>query len=113
MKRKMYRIELKSIGGLANELATLAALSNGGKYISLKDMESIAKVECIKLPMTNEGVSVNPIGENVLTLDRGTENLLVLTEVEIMELDCPTLTRQDATDILTGIADEKNFEALN
>jgi len=107
MKRNIYRIELKSIGGIANELATLAALSNGGKYISLKDMESIAKVDCIKLPTTNTNISVNLIGNNVLTIDRGTENLLVLTEVEIFEIETPMVSVQDARDLLNEI-NQKN-----
>lgn len=111
--KKLYRIELKSVGGIANELATLAALSNGGKYISLKDMESIAKVECIKLPVTTEGISINLIGDNVLTIDRVTQNLLVLTEVEVLDVDCPTLTRQDAKDILEGLADDNHEHLLN
>lgn len=125
MKRKMYRIELKSIGGIANELATLAALSNGGKYISLGDMLAIAKVDCIKLPLTNDGISISTIGDNVLTIDRGSENLLVLTEVEVMELDMPQITSQEAKDLLdeiaptlnryagTGIDDATKFENLN
>jgi len=110
---KMYKIELKSIGGIANDLATNAALSNGGKYISLLEMEAIARVECIKFPVTTAGITINPIGNNVLTIDRGTENLLVLTEVEVMELDCPTLTRNEAKEILDGIANPDNLELLN
>jgi len=112
MKKKMYRIELSKIGGIQNDIATLAALSNGGKYISLKDMESIAKVELLKYPTINENISINLIGEHNLTIDRGTTNLLSLEEVEVVELineDCPTLNRHAGT----GIDNPANFENIN
>ena len=96
---KMYRIQLNALGGIANELATLAALSNGGKnYISLKEMEAIAKVDCIKMPYTNSDITVTVIGEHDLTIDRGTENLLHLTEISVLDLSeysCPTVDRYD------------------
>jgi len=108
MKRKMYRIELASNNGLAKEMAMLAALSNGSKYIPLKDIEAVAKTELIRYPSLYDGISINPIGDNCLTIDKGTENLLVLTEVEIMELvdeEAPTLNRYAGTGI-----DNPNFD---
>lgn len=83
---KQYRIELTKSGGIAQDIAVLACISNGGKYISLTYMESIAKVDLIKFPFSNTDISVNRIGESNLTIDCGTENLLAITEVEIMEL---------------------------
>lgn len=109
--KRMYRVELMISTGIAQEIALLACRSNGGKYISLTDMESIAKVELIKFPFLNQDISVNRIGENNLTIDKGTENLLAITEVEVLELvneDAPTLNR-----FASGIANPDNHENLN
>lgn len=123
-KKRMYRIELTQTNSLSQDICIMASISNGsGKYISLQDMESIIKVDLIRFPTTNDGISVTVSG-NVLTIDRGTENILTITEVEIMELDKPQLSNQEAKDILTGtptidryentgIADNKNHENLN
>jgi hypothetical protein len=122
-QKKMYRIELKKTSGLAQEMAILAALSNGGTYISLKDIDAIARTECKRYPSLNDNVSVNLIGEHDFTIDRGTENILVLTEVEILELDTPEMTANEARDILdelsptlhrqTSLLDDTNSELLN
>lgn len=108
MQRKMYRIELIVSDTIINELVILAALSNGGNYISLKEIAAVAKTNYIRYYGSGKDISINPIGEHCLTIDRGTQNLLVLTEVEIYALDVPTLDRQ-----LEGITDPKNAEALN
>ena len=122
--RKMYRVELTRSNSLSQDICIMACLSNGsGKYISLTDMESIVKVELIRFPTTNEGISVTVSG-NVLTIDGKNENILTVTEVEIMEIEKPQLSNQEAKDILTGvptidsyagtgIADENNKELLN
>ena len=107
MKHKMYRIELRKNGGLASELCTLAALSNGtGNYVSIQDLVSVAKTEMIKYTGLNEGITVSLIGDHTLMLDKGTENLLCLTEVEILELDKPEITNEQARDILEDMRDE-------
>jgi len=114
--KKMYRIELANSNGLAKEMAMLAALSNGSKYIPLKDIEAVAKTELIRYPSLYDGISINPIGENCLTIDKGVENLLVLTEVEIMELvdeefsGVPTIDQYLKPQ---GLADNSNHELLN
>lgn len=122
--RKMYRIELTQTNSLSQDVVIMASLSNGsGKYISLQDMESNVKVDLIRFPTTNDGISVTVSG-NVLTIDRRNENILTITEVEICELDKPSLSNQEAKDILTGtptvdsylgtgIADNSNHENLN
>jgi len=122
-KRKMYRIELTKTNSLAQDIAIIACLSNGsGKYISLQDMESNVKVDLIRFPTTNDGISVTVIG-NVLTIDRKDENILTITEVEIYEMDKPQLSNQEAKDIMgvptidsyigTDISDNDNNELLN
>jgi len=107
--RKMYRVELTRSNSLSQDIAIMACLSNGsGKYISLTDMESVIKVDLIRFPVTNEDVSVT-VTNNVLTIDRGTENLLAITEVEIMELvdeECVTLTRYSQGTITDNEAKE-------
>ena len=122
-KRKMYRIELTQTNSLSQDVVIMASLSNGsGKYISLQDMESNVKVDLIRFPTTNDGISVT-VTDNVLTIDRKDENILTITEVEIMELDKPQLSNEEARAIIgvptidryagTGIADENIQELLN
>lgn len=106
--RKMYRIELKSMKDIAKEAAVLAALSNGNAHIPLDKIASGAELECVKFPGSNLNVSVNLISPVCLTIDRGTENLLVLTEVEIYPMDVPTLDRQ-----LSNILSEQGPEIIN
>lgn len=122
MKKKLYRIELFEKGGLAQDIAVLAALSNGGKYIPLEDLAMIGKSDIIRYPSLNTDVSINLIGEHNFTIDRGTQNLLAITEVEVMELEKPQLSNQEAKDILDeiyptlnrqGIKDDTNHELLN
>lgn len=129
MKKKlMYRIELKDQYGLAKDLTLLAALSNGGKrYISLTELEMVAKSEMINYPSLNEGVTIHLIGTDLL-IDKGTENILHIQEIEVMDLDMPQVSAQDARDILNdlsgvpiidrylnpqGLADNNNHECLN
>ena len=113
MKKRMYRVELSKTNSLAEQIAIAACLSNGsGKYISLQDMESIVKVDIIRFPNTNDGVSVT-VTDNVLTIDRKhqdvisgdvtVENILTITEVEIMELDKPQLSSTEAKELLSGV----------
>jgi hypothetical protein len=122
-KRKMYCIELTRSHTLAQEIAIMACLSNGsGKYISLQDMESIVKVEVIRYPATNDYITATRTGDT-LTIDAKDINILTITEVEIMELDKPQLSNEEAKAIIgvptidqyakKGIADENNKELLN
>jgi len=126
MKKKMqYRIELKTLDyGLAKDTAIVAALSNGGGCsINLIGLQAYANVK--KAEMGYKDVTVSIIG-NTLLIDKGTENLLRLDEVEILELEEPMLSPQEARDILasfeeptlhrqagTGIDNPNNFENLN
>ncbi len=101
--KKQYRIELRVNGGLASELANLAALSNGsGNYLSLMELAAYAKTEMIRFTGLNDGVTVSIIGDNILVLDKKTEPLLCLTEIEITELAMPEITADDARDILAN-----------
>ncbi len=113
-KKQLYRIELYSTDGLAKDISVLAALSNGGKYIPLTDMEMIVKSDVLRYPSLYNGISVT-ISENTLLIDKTvgdkTENLLCITEVEVYDLamDCPTNQCYENT----GIGDKKNHEQLN
>ena len=105
----IYRIELASWNkqDIAEEITLLAALSNGGKYRSLKELSEHAKIEAMKYPGLNSDVSINIIGDNVLTIDKGTKSLLILTEVEIMELKQPEISPDEARSILREDIDEQ------
>lgn len=102
-KKLIYRIEMKIPDSLINELVLLAALSNGGQYISLMELQAVARTICIKNPFNGKGITITPIGDNVLSIDKGLENILLLTEVEITELEFPDLTEQEARDILNEL----------
>ena len=91
---KQYRISLhKGSNQLAEQLALLAAKSNGGEYISLTELKSIVEAEKRLYPASNEGVQCEIIGESILHLDKpvsGEElpcTVLVIEEVEVMELE--------------------------
>jgi hypothetical protein len=112
--KKIYRIELKRNGTIASELAMLAALSNGGNYTSLKEMEAIVKTQKIQYPASNDGITCSLIGDNVLTIDKETENILVLTEVEIMEIKEEEDILDELNPILErGLNNPDNHELLN
>lgn len=110
MKKKIYRIELKDITSyIGKDVAIVAAYSNGGEYVSIHQLEGYAKIKKPELPALNKDISINLIGEDCLTIDNGTTNVLVIQEVEIYELDVPTLSRQEAQ----GLLNEQNHELLN
>ena len=119
MTKKIYRISLfEHSNNLAETLAVLAAKSNGyEKKYTLQDLQDVAKGQCILYPSSNENTTCELLDNHTLHLDRKVgedyKTVLIIEQVDILEIDYPTLTRQDATDILTGIADDKNFEALN
>ena len=91
---KQYRISLfKGNNQLSQQLAVLAAKSNGGEYISLPELNGIVEAEKRLYPASNEGVQCEIIGESLLHLDKpvsGEElpcTVLVIEEVEVMELE--------------------------
>lgn len=91
---KQYKISLhKGANQLAQELAVLAAKSNGGEYISLAELKGIVEAEKRLYPASNEGVQCEIIGESLLHLDKpvsGEElpcTVLVIEEVDVMELE--------------------------
>ena len=110
--KKLYRIELFESNAILQELVIMACLSNGGKYLSLTDLESIAKGNYVRYSAMGEGITISLIG-NTLLIDKGTVCQLKLEEIEVLEMDCPTLSAYEAKEILTGIADETNQELLN
>lgn len=123
MKRKMFRIELKTgEWNFVNDIAIAAALANGGTPMNLLGLEAYANVKA--KVMGFKDITVSLIG-NCLLIDKGTENLLVITEVEIMELSTPEITPKEAKDLLDeltgmptldrqgGIANGSNHENLN
>lgn len=102
MKKQMYRIELTDIDSIFTDCVMMASLSNGGQYTPLSKIADQADWLCKKYPASGSMHSVNRIGENVLTIDRGEKNILVITEVEILDWknEAPSLSRYDAQTIL-------------
>jgi len=122
--KKMYRIELTEIDSIFKDMVLDAAISNGGNYVSLKQMEESANYLCRKYPTTGSCHTVT-LTNNVLTIDKEDKNIVTITEVKILELDKPQLSNQEAKDLLnqesptlnryanTGIANSENQELLN
>lgn len=118
----IYRIELKSMEWhIAKDIAVLASFSNGSETkLSLHDLATHVKVRLAEIGTDQFTVSV--IGNDLL-IDKGTQNLLHIQEIEVMELDTPEITPQEARDILDelaptlhrqgGISNPNNFENLN
>lgn len=122
-KKRMYRIELTERDSVFTDMVLNAANSNGGNYVPINEIEATAKAMCRKYPTTGSMHTVNLIG-NVLTIDKGSVNIVTITEIEVMEIEAPQLSNQEAKDILTGtptidrylntgIADNNNHEQLN
>lgn len=106
--KTLYRIELKTTDTIFTDMVMMAAMSNGGEYIPLNQIADAADWLCKKYPSSGQYHSVNRIGEHCLTIDKGTENILVLTEVEIMEV--PTLSSYENTG---GILNPDLHECIN
>ncbi len=101
--KKIYRIELFQSDTLINDLVILAAISNGGRYISLDDIEAIARTNGKRFPTISKDVSINRINDHLLTIDKGTESLLVLTEIEVMDIEQTQISPAEAKNILTEL----------
>lgn len=105
MKKKLYRIELKTADwSIPTDTAVLASLSNGGQYMNLYGIEMYAKAKFIASGLKD--FTVTRTGESLLTIDRvkdgATEKLLTLTEVEVFDLMdeiAPSLHRQSVSNL--------------
>ena len=91
MNKTIYRITIfaDACNGISETLAVLAAKSNGGNFLSLAQLKSVADGKAIEYPSLYEGVHAELIGDNLLHVDmkRGDEyrQSLVLEMVEIFE----------------------------
>jgi len=123
--QKIYRILLTDRDSMFTDIALDAAVSNGSKYVSINQLAEVAKGMCRKYPSTGSCHTVNVIG-NVLTIDKETENVLIIEEVEVVDLEMPQISAQEAKDLIeaakdeaptlnrnTGLADEQHEHLLN
>ena len=83
--RKMYRIELSEIDSIFKDMVLDAAISNGGNYVSLKQMQESANYLCRKYPTTGEMHTVT-LTANVLTIDKGDKNIVTITRLKLWKL---------------------------
>lgn len=102
MKNKIFRIQLKSMEWhIAKDISVLAAFSNGQEAkLTIDQLGAFANIGKAKLGDSDFVVSV--IGNDLL-IDKGTKNLLHITEIEVIDLDMPTVSAQDARYILDEI----------
>ena len=94
MLKKQFRISLsEGANRLCETLATMAAYGNGGRPVTIENLKTVADGNLIEFPTSNEGCTVEPIGENVLHIDRkiGAEykNILKIELIEVMEPELP------------------------
>lgn len=104
MKKKLYRIELRQdYSYLTQQLVLISARSNGGEYYGISELKAVAET----LRLSQPEYVVQQIGDSILHIDK-TENgktvhILSITEVEVLELDMPEITAEEAKDILEEI----------
>lgn len=66
---------------ITSKIIEKAAMANGGSPVSLSDLDSLARMEQISYPGSLGDITVNLIGSSI-TIDRGTECLLMVEERE-------------------------------
>ena len=70
---------------ITSKLIEKAAMANGGSPVSLSDLYSLARMEQISYPGSLGDITVNLNGHTI-TIDRGTECLLMIEEREELVL---------------------------
>jgi len=102
---KEYRIKLFSgADKLAQDIALLAAKSNGGQWVSLTQFQGIIEAEKLLYPTLYNGYTGEVIGDRVFHLDvpaGGGEykTVLAIEERELFEVE-ETMTEEEARNIL-------------
>lgn len=109
--KKMHRIELMDMDTIFTDIVLMAALSNGTEHIPLNKIADHAEWLCKKYPTTGSMHTINRIGEHNLTIDKGTTNILHITEITVVDLadEAPTVHRYEGS----GIDNINNHENLN
>lgn len=89
MKKQFLRVTLFSNSTqLCNDLVIAAAKSNGteNNKITLQDLESLAKIEVLKYPVSNGDITVSVIGNKLLLDKKVGDNYECICEIESVEL---------------------------
>ena len=135
MTKTIYRIAIYAHStSLCDTLASLAAKFNGEQNnLSLNDFKTVAEANVIQYPSLNEGCKVEVLGDDLIHIERTiikysgekeTHTIMSIQKVEVMELEQPEMTPEQAREFLegmqeaptlsrTGINDKGNMEALN
>lgn len=93
MKATTYcRIKLHPKGKnmLTEAVIIAAALSNGGQYLTLKQLTTIAEGIKLQYPLLYDDITISEIEDNALFIDKrdGEEwiNILFIEKIEVLEL---------------------------
>jgi hypothetical protein len=111
MKRNIYRVSLfPNSNSMCDTIALFAAGFNGGKNAyTLEDLRVTAQGYKMLYPSLSDECNVELIGENTLHIDRKVndqyETVLSIEQVEILELELPKITNEEAKDLLEEIRD--------
>lgn len=92
MKKTIYRTALfNGSDTLCEKLVVMASKSNGGDFIPLTDLKTVADAMRIEFPIILGGCSVEIIGEKILHVDKPMgeqyETVCRIEQVEILELE--------------------------
>jgi hypothetical protein len=89
--KKQYRIAMFDCNKPAETIALLAAKSNGGNYVSIKQMAGFIDYEVLLYPTLYDGLVARVIDDNKLYVDLlqpdgRYKNILFIEEVDVFEL---------------------------
>lgn len=93
-KTTQFRIKLfAGANTLAETIALLAAKSNGGKVLTIEQLQGVFDAQCILYPTLNDDIKAELIGGTLLHLDRKIgedyKTVCVVELVELMEVQAP------------------------
>lgn len=84
--KKYYHIMLFAQNSFANDIVSMACLSNGGiKDISLEDIATWLKMEKLKYPTLTDGLETTITG-NKLMIDKDSKCIAEIEERQMFEL---------------------------
>lgn len=89
MKTTQFRIKLfAGANTLAETIALLAAKSNGGKVLTIEQLQGVFEAQCILYPSLNDDIKAELIGGTLLHLDRKIgEDYKTVCTVQLIEVE--------------------------
>lgn len=88
-KTTQFRIKLfAGANTLAETIALLAAKSNGGKVLTIEQLQGVFEAQCILYPSLNDDIKAELIGGTLLHIDRKIgEDYKTVCTVQLIEVE--------------------------